>query len=166
MMEPPLDESVMTKVKSYVVKGEVNAEVARRLSLGDCLRLGKGEQETGGREKDSLLSNAMEAVIGAIAVDGGMEEARAVVLRLFNDSLQDALLSGDYRDYKTELQEVTQQRFSELPEYRITGQDGLEHEKVFSVEVHINGELYGTGAGRSKKQAQQEAASEALNRLG
>lgn len=156
------DESQMSKIKSYVVKGEVISEVASDIGLGGYLLLGRGEEESGGRTKRSLLTNAMEAVIGAVYADSAFDDACALVLGLFASRILAAVESGQFNDYKSELQEECQERFSVLPEYRVAGEKGLEHDKTFSVEVLINGEVFGTGTGGSKKMAQQLAARSAL----
>jgi ribonuclease-3 len=158
-------ESEMSKIKSFVVKGAALSAVAQEISLGDYLRLGKGEEDTGGRKKVSILANALEALIGAVHIDGGIENARRCVERLLGDRLVEAVESGQYHDYKTEIQEECQMLFGKLPEYRLTAQKGLEHEKTFEVEVFISDEPYGKGIGRSKKEAQTAAAKEAMIRL-
>ncbi|HWR59874.1 MAG TPA: putative dsRNA-binding protein, partial [Thermodesulfovibrionales bacterium] len=150
---------------SYLVRGSVLSEIAAGISLGEYLRLGRGEDETGGRGKKSLLANAMEAVFGALYLDGGFEAARASVLALFRDKIMSAMSSGEYHNYKTELQERSQLLFGVLPEYRIAHQEGEEHRKIFTVDVFINGQLFGRGAGRNKKEAQTAAAKKALERL-
>ena len=158
-------ESEMSKIKSFVVKGTTLSAVAKEISMGDYLRLGKGEDDSGGRKKVSILANALEALIGAVYIDGGIERARQCVDRLLGDRLEEAVESGQYHDYKTELQEECQMRFGSLPEYRLAAQKGLEHEKTFEVEVLISGEPYGRGVGRSKKEAQTAAAKEAIIKL-
>lgn len=158
-------ESMMSKIKAHIVKGAVLSEVAREISLGDYLRLGKGEEETGGRQKTSILSNALEALLGAVYMDGGYEEARGLVLRLFKERLDRAMASGQFHDYKTELQEESQVLFRTLPEYRLVKEEGKEHKKIFTVEVFISGTGYGTGRGKSKKEAQALAAMEALEKI-
>jgi ribonuclease-3 len=164
-LEDRYTESEMSKVKSFIVKGDVLCEVAKEISLGGFLMLGKGEEDDGGRQKTSILADALEALIGAVYVDGGMEAARRLVDGLFGETLREAIRSGDYHDYKTELQEECQMRSGLLPDYRLTGQEGREHEKTFTVEVFISGESYGRGTGRSKKEAQTAAAREAMERL-
>lgn len=158
-------ESMMSKIKAHIVKGAVLSEVAKEISLGDYLRLGKGEEETGGRQKTSILSNALEALLGAVYMDGGYEEARGLILRLFKERLDRAMASGQFHDYKTELQEESQVLFRTLPEYRLVKEEGKEHKKIFTVEVFISGTGYGTGRGKSKKEAQALAAREALERI-
>ncbi|MCK4911006.1 MAG: ribonuclease III [Thermodesulfovibrionales bacterium] len=167
--EDSMDEAIMSKVRSYIVKGSVISEMAKGIDLGQCLLMGKGEEDTGGRNKASILTNAMEAVIGAVYVDGGpeggAEAAMDLVLRLFGERLDKAIASGEFHDYKTEFQEVVQERLGITPEYRVTAQKGLEHSKVFTVEVLVAGDVSGTGSGRSKKKAEQQAAKKALARF-
>ncbi len=160
--EACMDEAIMSKVRSYVVKGSVISGIAKDIDLGQYLLMGKGEEDTGGRNKSSILTNAMEAVIGAVYMDGGLEVAMDLVLRLFGERLDKAIASGEFHDYKTEFQEVAQERLGITPEYRLAGQSGLEHSKVFTVEVLVADDVCGTGSGRSKKKAEQEAAKKAL----
>ena len=160
-----LPESAMAKIKSYLVKESVLSEIADSLFLGDYLRLGKGEEATGGRKKKSLLSDAIEAVLGAIYLEGGYQKAREVVLGLFRERIDTIMHSAVLSDYKTELQERTQLLFSTLPEYRVIKQEGEEHKKVFTIEVYIDGKMLGRGTGRSKKEAQTFAARQALLKL-
>jgi len=158
-------ESEMSEIKSYIVKGSLLSEVAAGISLGRYLRLGKGEDETGGRAKKSLLGNAMEAVFGAVYLDAGYDTARKTILGLFEERILEAIRSGQYHSYKTELQEESQMRFGVLPEYRIISQEGEEHLKTFSVEVFIAGKSFGKGTGRNKKEAQTSAAKEAMEKM-
>ena len=141
------------------------AKAARRLGLGEFLRLGKGEERTQGRGKSSLLANALEAVIAAIYLDGGFNPARSFVLMVLREDLV-VLEQGDQfssrQDYKSQLQEWCQRTFSEIPEYRLIKELGPDHEKVFDVEVRIKGTTQGRGTGHNKKLAEQEAAKEAL----
>ena len=161
-MDQNLTESVMAKTKSYIVKEAVLSEVASSISLGQYLRLGKGEEQTGGRTKKSLLADAFEALLGAVYVDGGYDAAKKIVLSLFSRKIHPIINSGEFHDSKTELQEKTQLLFSSIPEYRIIKQEGEEHRKVFTVEVYISGDKYGSGVGKSKKEAETRAAKEAL----
>ncbi|MFN3396086.1 MAG: ribonuclease III [Thermodesulfovibrionales bacterium] len=158
-------ESIMSKIKSFVVRGSILYEIALKLDLGAFVRLGKGEEETGGRQKRSILANAMEAVFGAVFIDGGYEKVRKVILNHFEERLNIVITSGQYHDYKTELQEITQTLFGMLPQYKIVSQTGEEHKKVFTIEVIVNGRKMGSGIGKSKKEAQMMAAREALSRL-
>ena len=160
-----LTESVMAKIKSYLVKEAVLSEIADSLSLGKYLRLGKGEEATGGRTKKSLLSDTIEAVLGAIYLEGGYQKAREVVLRLFREKIDSIMHTPKFADYKTELQEKTQLLFGTLPEYRLIKQEGEEHKKVFTIEVYVDDKKFGRGTGKSKKEAQTFAAKEAILKL-
>ena len=160
-----LTESVMAKTKSYLVKESVLSEIANAIFLGKYLRLGKGEEVTGGRTKRSLLADAVEALLGAVYIDGGYEKARALIIRLFREKIDAIILSGEFHDFKTELQEKTQLLFSTIPEYKIIRQEGAEHKKLFTIEVYIEGERYGDGTGKSKKEAETLAAKEALQKF-
>jgi len=162
---PHLTESRMAKLKSYLVKGTVLYEIAHSLSIGKYLRLGKGEETTGGRAKKSILADSLEAVLGAIYLDGDYRKVRNIILGLLKEKIDTILESGEFYDFKTELQEMTQFLFGVLPEYRMIRQEWEEHRKVFSVEVFIKGKKFGTGSGRSKKEAETYAAREALSRL-
>ena len=158
-------ESVLAKIKSYIVSEPVLAEIAGSLSLGEYLLLGKGEKSTGGSTKKSILADAFEAVAGAVYLDGGFARARDIVCRLFSERIEIALASGQFFDYKTELQERTQLAYGKLPEYRVVSQVGEEHQRVFTVSVYLNGRLLGTASGRRKKEAETLAAREALEKL-
>ncbi len=160
-----IPESVMAKAKSYLVKESMLSEIAATLSLGKYLRLGKGEESTGGRKKKSLLADAAEAVFGAVYLDGGYGSARRLILGLFQGKIESVLMSGEFHDFKTELQEKTQLLFNSTPEYRTVRQEGEEHNKVFTVDVYIQGRKFGTAFGRSKKEAEARAARNALREL-
>lgn len=160
-----LTESIMAKTKSYVVKESVLFEIANSISLGKFLRLGKGEELTGGRIKRSLLADAFEALLGAIFLDGGLDSAKAIVMKLFKERIDKIIISGDFHDAKTDLQEKSQMLFNSIPEYKLIKQEGEEHSKVFTVEVYVNGEKLGHGVGKSKKEAETKAANEALKKL-
>jgi ribonuclease-3 len=120
---------------------------------------------TGGRTKRSLLADAVEALLGAVYIDGGYEKARSLIIRLFKEKIDKIILSGEFHDFKTELQEKTQLLFSTIPEYKIIRQEGAEHKKLFTIEVYIEGERYGDGTGKSKKEAETLAAKEALQKF-
>ncbi|MCL4457797.1 MAG: ribonuclease III [Nitrospirae bacterium] len=161
-----LTEADMSKMKSYLVKESVLFEIASRLLLGKYLRLGRGEESTGGRQKRSVLSDAVEALLGAVFLDSDYDTARSVITRLFKEEISSALFKKEGCDFKSELQEKSQSLFTVLPEYKIVKQEGEEHKKVFTAEVYINGQLYGSGTGKSKKDAQMSAAKEALEKMG
>jgi ribonuclease-3 len=158
-------EATMSKIKSYVVKRAVLSEIGNEIGLGAHLRIGKGEEGTGGRKKSSIVADAFEAVLGAIYLDAGYETAREAVLRLLAGKLRKAVDTGNYHDYKTDLQEYCQTHYGKLPEYHVTDQEGLDHEKTFTVEVCVNGRPAGLGRGRNKKEAQQDAARDAMEKL-
>ncbi len=163
--EERLPESEMAKLKSFLVSRTVLSEAARRLGLGSVVRLGKGEEASGGRNKDNILADALEAVFGAVFLDGNYNSARKVILSTLGGEIDKAIQTGMSHDHKTELQELTQNLYGSLPEYRVVKEEGKEHNKVFTVEVLIEGRRMGRGRGRSKKEAQMKAAREALDRL-
>ena len=160
---PELREGEMAKVRAAAVNREELAVVARRLGLGEFLRMGVGEDASGGREKDSILADAMEAVIAAVHLDAGYETARRVVLAHWEDLVRHKAEAPGSRDYKTRLQEELAARLR-IPVYAVVD-SGPDHAKVFVATVSTEGETLGTGSGRSKKEAQQEAARAALDRL-
>jgi ribonuclease III len=161
---PDLPEGQLAQVRASVVNAEALAEVAEEIELGSDLRLGKGEDASGGREKPSILSDAMEAVIGAVYIDGGWEAARALVMRLLEARIVEGAAGPGGHDYKTRLQELSARTFEELPRYHHVA-EGPDHAKRFSATVAVRGEIVGTGGGRSKKQAEQVAARMAWERL-
>lgn len=160
-----VDEGWLTRFRAALVNETSLARVARRIGLGEYVRLGRGEQVSGGSEKPSILGNALEAVLGAIFMDAGFEAAAAVVRRLWAP-LQESLSHGpELKDYKTRLQELYQGRYRITPSYRVVGSDGPDHDRVFQVEVTVAGKCIGDGYGRSKKEAHQAAAKVALEAL-
>jgi len=146
------------------VNAGVLAEAAEELRLGEAVRLGKGEDSSGGREKHSILSDAMEAVIGAVYLDGGWEDASALVMELLGDRMTEAAAGPGGHDFKTRLQELAARTYDELPSYDVAS-EGPDHAKRFTAKVSIGGEGFGVGEGRSKKQAEQAAARMAWHRL-
>jgi ribonuclease-3 len=161
---PDMPEGELSKLRSSLVCTAELSSFAKEISLGDYLLLGKGEVNTGGRERPSILENAFEALIAAIYLDGGMEKAKAHILRFLNSALENQRIN--FKDYKTALQEVIQQNPDETLNYVIVGERGPDHDKRFEVEVHLNSNVIGKGTGKSKKQAEQEAAKEALLLMG
>lgn len=165
---PGSNEGGLSKLKAHLVSEASLAKAARRMKLGRLLRLGKGEELSKGREKHSLLADALEALIAAIYLDGGLEASRKFTLHVLEEELQ-ATRAEQARpgmeDYKTQLQEVCQKRYESLPQYETVRESGPDHEKVFEVELTIQGVLRGIGRGRSKKEAEQMAAKEALMQL-
>lgn len=161
---PSMAEGDLTKLRSSLVCTASLSEYARRIKLGDYLLLGKGELATGGNERDSNLENAFEALIAAVYLDGGIDKARKFVLRFLDDSVETHHIS--FKDYKTKLQEIVQESHEETLNYVITKESGPDHDKRYEVEVHLNSNVIGKGKGRSKKQAEQEAAKQALQLMG
>lgn len=159
---PKASEGELTKTRASMVCEPSLAMCARDIGLGDYLLLGKGEEATGGRKRDSITSDAMEALIGAIYLDGGFTNAKEFIHKFILSDLEDKKL---FFDSKTILQEIVQAKGKEAVNYRLTGEDGPDHNKVFSVNAEIGGVSYGSGKGRSKKAAEQEAAYRAILRL-
>ena len=157
-----LPEGELTKHRAAKVCENALCVFARELDIGSALLLGKGELRMGGREKTSILADAFEAVLAAVYLDGGLEEASKLALRFVarNDSIKET------KDYKTILQEIVQRNPEEHVEYVLTGSSGPDHAKSFNVEVHLNSNVIGRGVGRSKKLAEQHAAKEALELMG
>ena len=160
-----LDEGDLTRLKSRLVSSDVLAEHAAGLGIGPSLRLGQGEERSGGRSKKSLLADAFEAVLGAIFLDGGFEEARRITWDLLEAMSVEMDESLPLLEAKNRLQEILQACGTALPEYLVRAESGPDHEKSFEVEVRIDGEVRGVGAGSSKKSAEQRAAMAALDGL-
>jgi ribonuclease III len=160
---PGKQEGELAKLRAGIVNAQALADVARSLGLGALVRLGKGEEQSGGRDKASILADALEAVFGAVYLDLGLGEARALIERLFRP-LMDAYERGEGHDYKTILQELASREMGTMPEYRLE-ERGPDHEKEFTATVYLGGEALGVGVGRSKKEAEQRAAREAHDRV-
>jgi len=160
-----LPEGEMTKLRASIVCESSLTRCAAKINLGDYLLLGKGEENTGGRSRPSILSDAFEAVIGAIFLDGGITEAGNFVLRIMGDMLKDLKNNATFVDYKTEFQEVVQKNGEQRIVYRIVDEKGPDHDKVFVVELLLNNVALGRGEGKSKKEAEQNAAKAALVKL-
>lgn len=158
---PAAREGELSKLRAGLVNAGALAAKARSLALSDWLRLGKGEEKTGGRDKESILASAYEALLGAIFLDGGYEIVRGVVAREFASDWTVEALAGA-GDYKTRLQELTQRLFRVSPVYQLVDEQGPDHAKQFAVELSIGGQVLGRGAGASKKAAEQAAAMAAL----
>ena len=162
---PESTEGDLSKLRAAMVNEDMLAAIARQLELGTFLALGKGEEQTGGRDKPSLPSDAFEAVLGAVYVDRGFERARSIVEKHVKDVLVEAGSAGFVKDYKTKLQEEAQSRFRAVPRYRLLKEIGPDHRKEFEVSLSMNGETWAIGRGQSKKSAEQDAARQALERL-
>ncbi len=154
----------MTKLRASTVCEESLFEFAKQIDLGSYLLLGKGEEKNGGRERASIVSDAFEAVIAAIYLDGSIDPAREFVLRFVMTAVEEKTIT--FKDYKTQLQEIIQKNPEEQLQYVLSGESGPDHNKRFEVEVHLNSNVIGKGIGRTKKQAEQEAAREALALMG
>lgn len=160
-----LDEAEMSKMKSYLVNKQVLYDISAGLSLGDFIMLGRGEESTGGRHKRSILADTLEALLGAVFLDGGYEAVASLIRCLYKDKIADVIEKKEGYDFKSELQELCQSLFGTLPEYEIVKQEGKEHNKVFTAEVSIKETIYGRGSGKSKKEAQMQAARVALENI-
>jgi ribonuclease-3 len=162
-----LSEGALSKLKARLVSEAPLANAARRLQLGARLKLGRGEERSNGRDKASLLADALEAIIAAVYLDGGFEASRNFTLEVLKDELRqiDNLQErAEGNDYKTRFQEWCQKRYEQLPRYVVVRETGPDHQKIFEVEVRMNERVLGVGQGHSKKEAEQEAARQALER--
>jgi ribonuclease-3 len=155
-------EGKLTRMRSFLVNESQLATQARRLELGKHLRLGKGEDGSGGREKPSILSDAFEAIVGAIYLDSNIEKVFSFIERCLGDLLDQAVGIGLGQDFKSKLQELTQARFRSVPVYEIEKVSGPDHQQIFQVIINFNGQVLQRGSGRSKKEAEQDAARKAL----
>lgn len=162
--EPPLPEGSMTRLRAELVCEQALHKVALELGIPPYMRLGRGEEHTGGRQRASVLADMVEAIIAALYLDSGLDEARRFVMEKV---LKDAEISETHRskDFKTELQELVQRRPNQVIRYELVGESGPDHDKTFSFRVSINGVAAGEGSGRSKKEAEQMAAFHALEAL-
>lgn len=154
-------EGTLTQIRAALVNEKQLAQLARNLQIGDCLLLGRGEESSGSRTKDSFLANAFEAVIAAIYLDSDFDNAKIIITKLIEPLLKDDNLSSEYFDYKTALQELCQKRYRTTPLYTVTGSTGPDHDKNFEVKVVIVNKLTETGTGKSKKEAEKQAAQKA-----
>lgn len=160
---PDRPEGELTRMRADMVCEKTLAAVANRIGLGQHLMLGHGEEQGGGRSRDSILADAMESVIAACFLDGGMEAALQFIERFILTEVPVTKLHNE--DYKTKLQELVQQKKNQVLTYRLTGESGPDHDKKFDVDVFLNGKVVGTGSGRSKKRAEQDAARAAIEAL-
>ncbi|MDR3170603.1 MAG: ribonuclease III [Treponema sp.] len=159
------NEGELAKIKSVVVSEDILAGVARELQLDTLLVLGKGEELSGGRTKKAILADALEALIGALYLDSGYKAAYTFVSRFMDAEINRVLNNRHYQDYKSLLQEFTQRSTRTYPIYRMSKRSGPEHERLFWMEVTVNGKVFGPGTGRNKKSAEQEAAKLACEAL-
>ena len=161
---PDMPEGRMTRLRAELVCEQSLHRVALELHLGDYLRLGKGEEHNGGRKRASILSDAVEAVIAAMYLDAGMETAAGFIHRCLLDDVR-AIETPTFTDYKTSLQELVQRHSGQVLSYELVGEEGPDHAKTFRVQVCLNGDPIGRGTGRTKKEAEQAAAANALEAL-
>ncbi|MFA5700110.1 MAG: ribonuclease III [Desulfuromonas sp.] len=163
-MLPALSEGELSRVRSELVSASALAALARTLKLGSYLRLGRGEEHSGGRDKDNILADALEAVFGAIFLDSGLKRATEIIVALLDDKANERV-QHESCDYKTRLQEEVQARFGVTPEYILCGQSGPDHARSYQMQVCCAGRAIGCGSGKSKKAAQQKAAQMALDKI-
>jgi ribonuclease-3 len=167
---PDLNEGDLSRLRASLVNERRLAQVGRAMGLGRLLLLGKGEEQSGGRRKPSLIADAVEAVLGAVYLDGGLEAAFRVVRKFLGPLLEEEAEAADPlrtldKDFKTRLQEITQARFRRTPAYAVEGEDGPDHDKTFHVAVILDDRVLARGSGKSKKAAEQDAARKAVERL-
>ena len=162
---PDLPEGELTRIRAALVCEDSLHEVAQRLHLGDFLMLGKGEESGGGRHRPSILADAVEAVLAAVYLDGGIDEARPLVHRILLEKEPEQVVESRRRDCKTELQELVQRKPNQELRYELVSESGPDHAKVFTVAVMLNGQVVGLGSGHSKKEAEQSAARTALEQM-
>jgi len=162
---PQLSEGEMTKLRSALVSRETLAHIARTICLGNYLYLGKGEEASGGRNKQTNLAGVLEAVIAAVFLDQGLAITRDFILRLLNKELQKVVKQGIKTDYKSQLQELIQSRQQQTPTYYLAETEGPTHDRRFTVEVRVGDTVLGRGSSKSKKAAETEAARSALEQL-
>lgn len=163
---PNLPEGKLTRMRSNLVKGETLAKVARELSLGELMKLGPGEMKSGGRRRDSILADAVEAILGAIYVESGIDAVALTINKLFEKRIKALDPDEQIKDNKTQLQEYLQSRQLDLPDYKVTDIKGKDHAQMFTVKCNVHAlKIYKTGAGKSRRIAEQEAAKQILEAL-
>ncbi len=162
---PQYTEAELSKIRAYAVQETTLTDIALGLNIGSYLRLGKGEETSGGRKKSSLLANAFEAILAAIYIDGGFNRAKEFVLKNLEGRIKTLVAKNLLFDFKTSFQEVVQGEFKVLPRYKVHKEEGPEHMKIFEVEVFIKNNSYGLGRGKTKKEAAQKAAKAGLKKL-
>lgn len=162
---PEFDEGQMTKLRAAVIRKDTLVRVAKSINLGEYLSLGKGEEKSGGHQKPTNLACGMEAVIAAIFMDRGWSTTRKIVLQLFESELQSAINLDTVIDNKSELQELIQAKYQQVPSYHVVGTAGPNHSKIFTVEVRLGKKTLGKGSGTSKKAAESQAARSALKNI-
>lgn len=165
MIMPTAREGVLSRNRADVVCEESLADVARTFNLGEYILLGKGEVSNGGNDKDSILSDAFEALLGAIILDGGYEVCKNVILRLFKNKIEEAVEGKLNKDYKSKLQELLQAKYKNINlKYELVSEHGPDHNKTFDVVVELDGKVLGNGSGKSKSKAEQAAAKDVMSK--
>ncbi len=163
---PKYSEGKMTKTRALIVCEGTLYIAAKKMDLGKYLLVGKGEEKGGGRYRPSILADAFEALVGAIYLDGGVDEAFKFLKLNLLEIIEDTLKSDElFVDYKTKIQEIVQKNPSKTVEYKLVGEEGPDHEKTFTTELYISGELFGKGTGKTKKESEQNAAKECYEKL-
>ncbi len=162
---PESPEGELTNFRSAVVCTDSLADESRRLGYGQFLLLSNGEEATGGRDRDYILANTFEAVLGAIYLENGLDECREFVNKELLYKVEDMVKNNAYKDSKSKFQEEAQERYGVTPTYTVVDSWGLDHEKTFKIAVYVGKDLWGEGEGKSKQKAEQNAASEGLNKL-
>ncbi len=160
-----LPEGELTKIRSIVVCEDTLFKVAKNIGLGEKIYLGRGEEQSEGRNRPSILSDALEAVFAAIYLDGGMDSVKKSIISLLKEEIEKAVKERDVKDYKTVLQEIIQKDRVSAPKYILLNEEGPDHNKIFTVSVNVGEKVLGFGKGRTKKEAEKMAAKEALNKL-
>lgn len=163
--ESDKEEGDLTKLRASIVCEKALAKISKETTMNQFLMLGKGEEQNGGRERDSIIADAVESVIGAIYLDGGFSAASKVIATIFDSEIKDALLGNTPKDTKTELQEILQAKGPCEIKYDLVKEEGPDHDKSFTFSVSANGKKIGEGSGKSKKEAQAKAAEAALRGL-
>jgi ribonuclease III len=163
---PEYPEGILTNIRSGLVKTKTLGEVAEHLKFGDVLLLSRGEEESGGRKNQSLLADSFEAFLGALFIDAGIDSCKAFLTKYLFPIAQTIIENKTYIDYKSHLQEIIQEHSHESPQYKVIKSEGPDHDKTFWVTVYSEGKQLGSGSGKSKQTAEQNAASDALEILG
>jgi len=161
---PDWREGELSKIRGYVVSKPVLANIAVSLNLGEYLFLGNGEDQSGGRKKESILADSFEALIGGMFLDGGLEPTKVFLLECLRKKIDSAVIEKSFKDSKSAFQEYAQATFSCVPKYKVIRETGPEHQKSFEVSVEINKKIIGSGEGRTRKEAEQMAAKDAIER--
>ena len=161
---PTTPEGNLSKLRASLVNEKGFEKLAKRLNLGEYIQISQAEENNNGRNKPSLLANAFEAVMGCLYLESGLEKVKTIVLELLNSEYPKIDLKSIFKDYKTTLQEITQAKFGVIPKYEVLKATGPDHNKEFTIELSIDGKVYGVGVGKSKKEAQQNVAKQVIQK--